>query len=82
MVAGGGGGGRGSAPSDNFLGALKSEGGAEIRNCQCEIFFKVRKVQLVNKFKMVVILAFLKLFNEAIVFGNESIVTTFRGEEV
>ena len=34
---GGGGGGRGQSPppSDNFLRALKSEGEAKIRNCQC-----------------------------------------------
>ena len=52
MVAGGGGGGRGAvAPSDNFLGALNSKGGAKIRNCQCEILYKICKVQLVNKFK-------------------------------
>ena len=46
-------------PCDNFLGALKSKGGAKIRNCQCEISYKICKVQLVNKFKVVVILAFL-----------------------
>ena len=57
MVAGGG--GRGNAPSDNFLGALKSKGGAKIRNCQCEILYKICKVQLVNALKVVVILAFL-----------------------
>ena len=45
-------GGQGSRPlSDNFLGALKSKGGAKIRNCQCEILYKICKVQLVNKFK-------------------------------
>ena len=44
---------------DNFLGALKSKGGAKIYNCQCEILYKICKVQLVNKFKVVVILAFL-----------------------
>ena len=46
-------GGRGgSRPlSDNFLGALKSKGGAKIRNCRCEISNKICKVQLVNKFK-------------------------------
>ena len=53
-------GGRGArAPSDNFLGALKSEGGAKIRDCQCEISYKICKVQPVNKFKVVVNLAFL-----------------------
>ena len=51
--------GWGTPPSDNFLGALKSKGGAKIRNCQCEISLKICKVQLVNKFKVVVILAFL-----------------------
>ena len=45
----------GTAPSDNFLGALKSKGGAKIRNCQCEISYKICKVQLVNKFKVVAI---------------------------
>ena len=40
-----------SPPSDNFLGALKSKWGAKIRNCQCEILYKICKVQLVNKFK-------------------------------
>ena len=56
----GGGGGRGHGPpSDNFSGTLKSKGGAKIRNCQCEISYKICKVQLVNKFKVVVILAFL-----------------------
>ena len=77
-----GGGGQGARPpSDNFLGALKSKGGAKIRNCRCEISYKICKVQLVNKFKVVVILAFLQLFNQAIVFGNETIVTIFRGAE-
>ena len=78
MVAGGAG---GRPPSENFLGALKSKGGAKIRNCQCETSYKICKVQFVNRFKVVVILAFLNLFNEAIVFGNESIVTIFRGAE-
>ena len=36
---GGGGGGQGAR--DNFLGALKSKGGAKIRNCQCEISYKI-----------------------------------------
>ena len=44
-------GGRQSPPSDNFLGALKSIGGAKIRKCQCEILYKICKVQLVNKCK-------------------------------
>ena len=39
------------SPSDNFFGALKAKGGAKIRNCQCEILYKICKVQLVNKFK-------------------------------
>ena len=56
-------GGRGAGgappPSDNFFWVLKSKGGAKIRNCQCEISYKICKVQLVNKFKVVVILAFL-----------------------
>ena len=38
-------------PSDNFLGALKSKGGGKIRNCQCEMLYKICKVQLDNKFK-------------------------------
>ena len=38
-------------PSDNFLGTPKSKGGAKIRTCQCEILYKIRKVQLLNKFK-------------------------------
>ena len=38
-------------PSDNFLGTLKSKRGAKIRNCQCEILYKICKVQLVSKFK-------------------------------
>ena len=42
-----------------FLAALKSKGGAKIRNCQCEILYKICKVQLVNKFKVVAIVAFL-----------------------
>ena len=29
------------APTDNFLVALKSKGGAKIRNCQCEISHKI-----------------------------------------
>ena len=37
--------------SDNFLGVLKSKGGAKIRNYQCEILYKICKVQLINKFK-------------------------------
>ena len=57
---GGGGGGQGAqGPCDNFLGALKSKGGANIRNYQCEISYKICKVHLVNRFKVVVILAFL-----------------------
>ena len=55
VVAKGGAGG----PSDNFLGALKSKGSAKIRNYQCEIYYKICKVQLVNRFKVVVILEFL-----------------------
>ena len=49
----GGRGGRGHVPppSDNFLGAQKSKGGAKIRNCQCEILYKIRKVQLFNRIK-------------------------------
>ena len=49
MVAGEG--GSHPLPSDNCLGVLKSKGGAEIRNCQCEMLYKICKVQLVNKFK-------------------------------
>ena len=74
-------GGHAPPPGDNFLGVLKSKGSAKIRNCQCEISYKICKVQLVNKFKVVVILAFLQLFSEAIFFGNESIVTIFSGAE-
>ena len=38
----GGGGEGGTGPSsDNFLGALKSKGGAKIHNCQCEISYKI-----------------------------------------
>ena len=45
-------GGRGVVdPIDNFLGALKSNEGAKIRNCQCEMLYKICKVQFVNKFK-------------------------------
>ena len=55
----GGGAGGHRLPNDNFLGALKSKGGAKIRNCQREISYKICKVQIANKFKVVVILAFL-----------------------
>ena len=56
----GGRGGRGARPPPvTILGQLKSKGGAKIRNYQCEISYKICKVQLVNKFKVVVILAFL-----------------------
>ena len=51
VVAGEAGGHVPPPPSDNFLGALKSKGGAKIRNCQCEILYKIRKVQLFNKIK-------------------------------
>ena len=52
MVARGGGAAGGTCPpSDNFLGALKSKGGTKIRNCQCEILYKIRKVQRFNKIK-------------------------------
>ena len=44
-------GGKSPLSSDNFLGVLKSKGGAKIRNCQCEILYKICKVELVNKFK-------------------------------
>ena len=37
-------------PSDNFLRAVKSKGGAKIRNCQNEILYKVCEFRLVNKF--------------------------------
>ena len=41
-----GGRGRIPPPRDNFLGALKSKGGAKIRNCQCEILYnKICKVK-------------------------------------
>ena len=52
---GGGGGGAGEQlpPSDNFSWALKFKGGAkiQIRNCQCQMLYKICKIQLVNKFK-------------------------------
>ena len=54
----GGGGGPGP-PSEKFLGALKSKGGPKIVNYQCEISYKICKVQLVNRFKVIVLLAFL-----------------------
>ena len=45
-------GGRGAvAPVKNFLGVLKCKGGTKIHNCQCEISYKICKVQLLNKFK-------------------------------
>ena len=46
----GGGGGGAVAPSDNFLGVLKVKGSAKICNCQCELLYKICKIQLVNKF--------------------------------
>ena len=52
MVAGGGGAGGADPPVKIFRGA-------KIRNYQCEISYKICKVQLVNRFKVVVILAFL-----------------------
>ena len=54
VVAGGGGvAGEQLPPSDNFSWALKFKGGAkiQIRNCQCEMLYKICKIQLVNKFK-------------------------------
>ena len=47
----GGGGNRGpfAPPSDNFLVVLKSKRGTKIRNCQCEILYKICKVQLFNR---------------------------------
>ena len=51
VVVGGQEGSRPPPPSDNFLGALISKEGAKIRSCQCEILYKICKVQLVNKFK-------------------------------
>ena len=51
VVAGGGQEGSRPPPSDNFLGALKSKGGAKIRNCQCEIHTEYVKVQLLQLFK-------------------------------
>ena len=50
-------------PIDNFLGALKCKGGANIRNFQCEISYKICKASLSTNSKIVVILAFLLLFN-------------------
>ena len=44
-------GGQSPPPSDNFLGALTSKGGAKIHNYRCEILYKTCKVQLVNRFK-------------------------------
>ena len=55
----GGGAGGPRPPSENFLGVLKSNRGTKIGNCQCEISYKICKVQLVNRFKVIVILAFL-----------------------
>ena len=75
LVAGGG--GRGSPPSDNFLGALKSKGGAQIRNCQCEILYKICQVQLVNKFKDSSNSAISMAIQLRNGFGNESIVCRF-----
>ena len=48
-----GGGGQGFCrpPVTISLGVLKSKGGSKIRNCQCEILYKISKVELVNKFK-------------------------------
>ena len=37
-------GGGAGAPSDNFLGALKSKGAAKVRNCQCEISYKILQI--------------------------------------
>ena len=48
---GGGGGQGGSRPLVTIFRALKPKGGAKIRNCQCEILYKICKVQLVIKFK-------------------------------
>ena len=75
MVAGGGGGGQSPPSSDNFFR------GAKIRICQCEILYKICKVQFVNKFKDSSnsgISIAIQLSNS---FGNESIVTIFRGAE-
>ena len=53
VVAGGGGGGIGATPplSDNFFRGAKVYGGAETRNCQCEILYKICEVRPVNKLK-------------------------------
>ena len=71
MVAGGG----HSPPSDNFLGALK----LVIANVRYHT--KYVKSSLSTDSKIVLILAFLMLFKQAIVFENKSIVTIFRGAE-
>ena len=47
VVAEGWGGGAVGPPVTIFLGTLKSK----ICNCQCEMLYKICKVQLVNKFK-------------------------------
>ena len=51
--------GGGTGPPVTIFRGAKSKGGAKTRNCQCEISYKICKVQLVKKFKVVVILAFL-----------------------
>ena len=65
-----------------ILRALEFKGGAKIRNCQCEILYKIHKIQLFNKIKDSSnsgIPIAIQLSNS---FGNETIVTIFRGAEV
>ena len=51
VVTEGRGQGQSPSPVTYCLGALKDKEGAKIRNCQCEILYKICKVQPVNKFK-------------------------------
>ena len=57
----------GNPPPHNFLGALKSKRIAKLRNCQCEISYKICQVRLVNSSNSGIHLATVfPLFNAAL----------------
>ena len=68
-------------PGEGGGGGGGGDWGAKIRNCLCEISYKICKVQLVNKFKDSSNSGISIAIQLSNIFGNESIVTIFRSAE-
>ena len=68
-------------PSDNFLGVLKFKGALKSVIANVKYYTKYVKSSLSTNSKIVVILAFLELFDAAIAFGNKSIQLPFLGTQ-